>query len=125
MGEREPWAWTDGEMSLGQACYELHDELYFCGCGMPEAVAQLVADVLDAFGEDGHCDYEKATELLRDDGVRYFVYYQLDRAGFAEHGSSVPGWLTPRGSALRTALRRFGAKAAAAAQLDYATGEVI
>ena len=90
----------------------------------------MIADVLDCYsglahdGEPRHGEYKKIQKRLPDVGVEYFVLYQLDRAGYTEHGGGVPGWLTPRGIAFREAIGRYGVDTVTNGQLDYRTGDL-
>lgn len=83
--------------------------LGFCACGDPRASLTYVRDVLrhiNRFVElQEECDFsvfydgweEDGKKLFPTKGAEYFAYYVLDANGLTEHGSSVPGWLTPKG----------------------------
>ena len=94
-------------------------DLKFCGCGDPEAVYNLVRDLLGLF--DKHTEelrkvkpglgtwsgaYDEAQKVSQQiidrigggDGVYYAVLYWLDGSGLLEHGGSVGGsWLALKG----------------------------
>jgi hypothetical protein len=126
---REPWAWRDssGPMTLGQAHYEMR---FMCGCGDPALVAQMIDDALQAFRRGDNdpprvADCDALRARFPADDVFYLVVYLLSHWGLEDHGTCAPGWLTPRGLALRDAFKRYGANAIAGAMLDYSTGKVV
>lgn len=123
----EEWAWREGggAMTAGQANHELCERLYLCGCGIPGEVSKMIGEVLEAFDEDGGAVYEKTEAAIPHAASRYFMFYQLDRVGWTEHGSCTPGWLTERGLAFREALREFGAETIGEGSVDYNTGEMV
>lgn len=79
------------------------DILGFCGCGMPGITIRYVGDALDLLNRRGNItnSYDewssKRDEIFPSEKEAYFMWYYLDRMGFAEHGSSVPGWITKKG----------------------------
>jgi hypothetical protein len=90
--------------------YQLTHDLRFCGCGDPEAVYDLVRDLLGLFGEkwsdraradDSH--WREVSQRITGrigggDGVYYAVLYLIDGAGLLEHGTSIrSSWLTAKG----------------------------
>ena|SRR3990167_4800414 len=76
--------------------------LGFCCCGDPESADEYLREVLAAinseYDEQRWKGIERATGA--DEGQRYFVFYILDKLELAEHGGSVPGWLTEKGKVL-------------------------
>lgn len=115
------WRWRSGEMTLGQVRYELDEEMNFC-CGQPELVAQGILELLECYEHIG--DFDKMLEIFSRPDVVYFYLYQFSAAEWVEHGSSLPGWLTPLGEAVRAALRKFGPAKILAGSLDLDTGEI-
>ena len=84
---------------------------HFCGCGNPGAAIEFLLGVLramnlrDAKGDiDWHNRGDALKKLLPEPGIEYFVLYWLAEHGLSEHGGSVPGWLTPLGEGILTAL---------------------
>ena|SRR5690242_1445311 len=92
----------------------LFQDLKFCGCGDPEAVYELVRDLLELFGE--RTDYirslspgewatggprtcEQVRERITNSEAAYYaILYWLDGADLLEHGGSVgASWLTEKG----------------------------
>jgi len=77
--------------------YYYYDKLGWCGCGNPEVAILEVAKLLESFKTD--------VNLLKDP-LSLCLAYELDRAGFTEHGSSVYGsWLTDDGRYFLWAIR--------------------
>lgn len=95
----------------------------FCGCGDPEAVAELVRDVLAAieqrweasqaepevWGPASQSAYEECERALQalipNKVLTEFVLYSLDAWGYLEHGSNIGGaWLTEEGEQILAAL---------------------
>lgn len=88
-----------------------------CGCGSPEIHVRYVRDALRAvanapdFTDRVYESYAKwlgklnewrsdMAEVFRNDNrAEQFMWYWLDRNGYTEHGSCVPGWLTDSGKA--------------------------
>jgi len=78
--------------------------LGFCGCGDNEVAAKYIRSIMYLINEI-FADKENYKERWKEldeyfggnAGAQYFVYYWLDQKEFTEHGSSVPGWLTPKG----------------------------
>lgn len=124
--QRWEGAWGSGDMTAGQAAYEV-ERLGFCGCGSPTGALQIVANVLDTYhsptGQHLGC-WDELKVLTPNEGILYVLLYLIDSTGLADHGISVPGWLTPRGVAFRDALHRFSIDTIAEGALDYDTGEL-
>jgi hypothetical protein len=85
--------------------------LGFCGCGDPQLSLKHVQKGLRQIKNLGELssvkfkqefeEWEKENKkLLGGETGVYFMWYFLDREGFSEHGSSVPGWLTEKGKEL-------------------------
>ena len=82
--------------------------LGFCGCGSPEENLLYIFEGLklinDHYGNSDDCRdsfelYQKWNSLMKIylEQSKYFFYYWLDKEGLIEHGSALPGWLTPKG----------------------------
>ncbi len=89
----------------------------FCGCGMPEHVANLIEDGLQhikdlmeirdgnhnrpgsdpKWKEDWDGWNRRGLEIFGNPGCEYLLYYCFDNAGLTEHGGAVPGWLSDLG----------------------------
>lgn len=94
--------------------------LKFCACGCPEDNLDYILGGLELIAEkvpEGDraafvAWWEQHQTRVRthfgSDGAAYFFYYWADKEGFTEHGGSVPGWLTDKGTDLLLMLR--GAK---------------
>jgi len=84
--------------------------LGFCCCGDPDENLLFVADGL-RYIERWYSAYPLT---LNDDGpfgnavTAQFFYYWAGSKGYTEHGSSIPGWLTPEGEELLAALESMG-----------------
>lgn len=81
--------------------------LGFCGCGDPAAsqtylrdVLQFIREVHENEEENWDVPWKRLDGFFHSVGERYTVFYLLDDKGLTEHGSSVPGWLTPKGREL-------------------------
>lgn len=97
----------------------IHGHLFgFCCCGRPHDFLRKIAGALWLVRELTRKDYEswqehydgwkeRRDEILGDSGNQYTYWYLLDRAGLTEHGSSVPGWLTPKGERVLNDLKRI------------------
>ena len=81
----------DGAVEFVQCCM-----LGFCGCGDPVSNLKYVLSMLELVARRG-----RGAETAAD----WFFYYWLDANGYTEHGSSLPGWLTPSGRDLIGVLR--------------------
>lgn len=94
----------DGTMTTEQLAVELD---WFCGCGQPEGAAKSLLELLEMFPLY-NSQQEFQNWMPTDWGQRYLFLYAIDHiAEWIEHGGSVGGsWLTPRGEAVRAALRR-------------------
>ena len=81
---------------------------WFCGCGLPEAAARALRDLLAL-----HPLYENRESFERmipDSGLQYLVLYMLAHLDLTEHGGSCGGgWLTEKGKAVLDALNREAA----------------
>src|SRR5574341_45957 len=94
-----------------------------CGCGQPDAVAELLRDVLATIN-DWHAseqpkDHEAWTAachaylarlygLLPTKGALYAFLWRLSQLDLEEHGGSTPGWLTRKGEEVLAALKEYG-----------------
>ena len=78
---------------------------WFCGCGAPEAASRALLELLELHPLYEH---QEAFQIrFPDDGVQYLLLYLLDHLDLTEHGGNVGGgWLSPKGFAVRDALRR-------------------
>jgi hypothetical protein len=93
--------------------------LGFCGCGDPEAALAYVRSALrlivglhrddpTPWDEKYRRYREHAHTLFHGDrGTELFMWYFLDDKGLTEHGTSVPGWLTPLGNDVLEDLESF------------------
>lgn len=80
-------------------------QLWFCGCGQPEAAAERLRDLLALHPLYEHRDAFKV--LVPDDGLEHLLLYTLEYFDLTEHGGSVGGgWLTDKGKAVLGALNR-------------------
>ena len=89
----------------------------FCGCGMPNEALEYVrkslqlVDDLTNLVKDGGLSYDEwekhKKEVFSDNGAEYFMWYFLDKKELTMHGSSVPGWLTPKGIELLSDLNEL------------------
>jgi hypothetical protein len=82
------------------------DDMDWCACGMPDAAARLVLELLRA------CPFYdnrlRVEQLLPCRGVEYFVLYGLASADLIEHGGSVGGsWLTEKGKEVLASLEEI------------------
>ena len=67
-----------------------YEKLEWCGCGMPGEAMRTIAKYLE--------DRQEKRSHKDDDSLLLCLAYELDRAGFTDHGSSVYGcWLTDDG----------------------------
>ena len=78
-----------------------YEKLEWCGCGCPGEAMREVAKYLEARSLDYPESDAKMKEYFQDGDDNNLVLclaYELDRAGFTEHGSSVYScWLTDDG----------------------------
>ena len=94
--------------------------LGFCGCGLPSAALDYIYGAMEIMGR---FDSNKSTEewvAIHDEldkyfnsvGEAYFVYYFLNswKNKLAEHGGSVPGWLTEYGHEVLAMLDEYRAE---------------
>lgn len=94
------------------AVFQTH-MLDFCGCGSPETSMRIIHQALQLLKNkwDETIDYnqfDKSTlELFGSEGIRYFFWYVFDDKGLTDHGGSVPGWLTDKGSELLDDLTEY------------------
>ena len=92
----------------------------FCGCGMPEDSLRYVREGMrilrnlqsDVDKDDVEDHYRRHKEACKahfgSDGAEYFFWYWLnDTMEWAEHGGSVPGWLTETGEAILADLEQL------------------
>lgn len=111
----------------GGISYLASEVLGFCGCGCREVTLQLVLDVLELLtmkspqeGYEAHRVWYREVYKPAEEkafggapaSLRYFVWYTLDDKEILEHGSCVPGWLTPKGMSLLADLRSLKAAGA-------------
>lgn len=109
------------------------EELYvflmetFCGCGAPGEAAEFLMKALEWLENKsekyraGQTFEESKAEfvaLMQTDGARYFMFYVLCSLDLEEHGGSVPGWTTGKGSRVLAALKREHAADGFASLLD-------
>jgi hypothetical protein len=96
--------------------YETAEELVltgmldFCGCGAPDAAGKFLMNTLQGMKDfhDSKITWEERDAKFSDEGVRYFVYYILEKEGLTEHGTSVNGsWLTDKGNEILTYLKEI------------------
>ena len=94
--------------------------LEFCTCGRPGDNLFFILQVLELIAEkspdnpkawdtwwDGH--KKRRDALFATIESQYFMWYWLDAEGLTEHGTGMPGWLTPKGENLLALLREFHA----------------
>lgn len=84
--------------------------LGFCGCGMPDDAVEYVRKALQLIDDLTQLVYEEKLTIeqwkerekliFTDYGAEYFMWYFLDNKKLTEHGVSVPGWLTEKGTEL-------------------------
>lgn len=103
-------------MDREKAVEEIQCEaLGFCGCGSPDDNLALIRDGLALIAVKPPEDIlrsmtewpkwfkahsERGNALFGNERSRYFFYYWCDKEELTEHGASVPGWLTVKGSDL-------------------------
>lgn len=83
------------------------DVLGFCTCGDPESSLKFLRNslrIVKKLTDEVHADKisykswnKQVKSLFRNNGAKYFMWYFLEKLGFAEHGNCVPGWLTDKG----------------------------
>jgi len=88
--------------------------LGFCGCGNPECNLEFIMNGLKYINDPQPEDRSKFDEWIEDgmklfgsEGAKYFFFYWADKEGLAEHGGSVPGWLTEKGAQLLSDLKEI------------------
>lgn len=88
----------------------IQERLEFCGCGYRDAVLGLLRTAMRRLNKNGYEKgwYDAAVTELGGEAQAYLVWYLLDREGWTEHGSSVPGWLTVEGEEMLEKLERLG-----------------
>lgn len=102
----------------------------FCGCGNASGALRYIASVLrynvneralgdlyrkehptgyDQVAWSAHCEEAWAREasVCGSRDAATIIYYVLTQKDFMEHGGSVPGWLTPKGDELLSALEEY------------------
>lgn len=80
-------------------------QMYFCGCGNPEAASGALMRILATFEPD-KISYKLHDELMPDAGIQMLMLYFIDHARLIEHGGSVSSsWLTALGEGVLSALR--------------------
>jgi hypothetical protein len=80
-----------------------HEELRFCGCGIPEEMTVHIGNLLAAIRERSDSKYtiDHIEEIAGSEMAYWFAMYVLDAMGLTEHGGSVGGcWLTEKGKKL-------------------------
>jgi|1_EtaG_2_1085319.scaffolds.fasta_scaffold02908_15 hypothetical protein len=100
----------------------------FCGCSDVDSFLKMVRDGLQII-HNGTKEFDAIEDkltpgdprwksmlkkeadenkrLIGHDGAQMMLWYVLDREGFIEHGSSVPGWLTDEGEILLSDLNEY------------------
>lgn len=76
------------------------EKLEWCGCGRPGDGMRAIAKYLESRSLTYPENDKKLEEYFpyEDDSIVLCLAYELDRAGFTEHGSSIYGcWLTTDG----------------------------
>lgn len=93
-------------MSIAQLYEFFYGAFGSCGCGDPDAVAELLREVLirvrDGKWRDG------LEDLLPTDGVMFSYLGWLNHIGLLDHGTGMPGWLTDKGKEILAALIQHG-----------------
>ena len=74
----------------------------FCGCGDPAEALRYLHGALQLVNElqrVGHTAMwlERRDAHFKSEGAEYFMWYYLNRMDLTEHGTAVPGWLSPKG----------------------------
>jgi hypothetical protein len=125
----EHYAKDDGYMTADECFYESATSLLqlgllgFCACGRPEENLGYVLDGMEVLFEsrpsmsEGREAWDAWYRPWRDrvsahfktSEAEYFFAYWLDHEGYADHGGSVPGWLTGEGEKLLGLLREWDA----------------
>jgi hypothetical protein len=92
----------------------------FCSCGLPAAALDYIYGVLEIMGRFNSSGPSETWEETHDEldkhfnsvGEAYFVYYFLNswKIKMAEHGWSVPGWLTDFGRDVLEMLKEYRAE---------------
>ncbi len=78
--------------------YYYFEKLDWCGCGSPEKALREIAKYLEG---------RIADQPLPDDPLALCLAYELDRAGFTDHGSNILHcWLTEAGEQFLGAIRQ-------------------
>jgi len=82
-----------------------------CGCGNPQSVCDLLVEWLTALGSGGAA-YDLRNDHRGRAGPRLYGYIEawmsvIDDLGLCEHGTSLPGWITPAGNRVLAALRAY------------------
>ena len=110
---KDPQFYLNYETDLNKVIkFYYFEKLQWCGCGVPETATFTVWKLLDALNENG-LEERKAklkeyfgVESVYDNDLLMCLVYELDRAEFTEHGSSVGWtWLTEDGEYFRWALK--------------------
>ena len=81
--------------------------LGMCCCGNPEANLQYVLGGLELLVDFGYHNDELVLAHFGAQEAANFFWYWVTEKDFAEHGGSVPGWLTPEGWELLELLREW------------------
>lgn len=110
---RDPHYYLNYETDLNKVIkFYWYEKLGWCGCGTPDEAATTVWKMLDAL--DANELEERKAKLTEyfgsgsvyDNVLLLCLAYELDRAGFTEHGTSVGwSWLTEDGQYFRWALK--------------------
>lgn len=92
---------------VGYLCLKLG----FCGCGSPESALEYVRDGMRVIKDRSDSEYSDESsravyEWGGSNGERYFFWYRITELDLAEHGGSVPGWLTDKGRDFLDAIDR-------------------
>lgn len=73
------------------------EKLGWCGCGMPGVALKIIGKYLEG---------RKENRKISDNPLALCLAYELDRAEFTEHGSSIYGcWLTENGEKFLEAIQ--------------------
>ena len=84
-------------MSIEETISHYYDQLGWCTCGQPWKAVKEIAKFLEG---------RKAYNDFPDDDLSLCLAYELDRAGFTDHGSSIFGcWLTEDGEKFLWAIK--------------------
>lgn len=90
--------------------YYYYEKLQWCGCGMPGEAMRIIAKYLESRSLEYPQNKEKLSEYFQDGDKNPLVLclaYEMDRAGFTEHGSSIYScWLLDDGKYFLWAIKK-------------------